>query len=61
MLLRTLPSLDGEVEKTEDGWTEARVKFLDSSEEEENEIYEKLIQSKVKTTTQNKHIRFSDE
>ncbi|KAL7437376.1 hypothetical protein ACHAXM_009093, partial [Skeletonema potamos] len=30
--------IDGEVEKTEDGWTEARVKFLDSSEEEENEI-----------------------
>jgi len=30
--------IDGEVDKTEDGWTEARVKFLDSSEEEENEI-----------------------
>mmetsp|Transcript_18699 Transcript_18699/g.37719 ORF Transcript_18699/g.37719 Transcript_18699/m.37719 type:complete len:376 (-) Transcript_18699:1193-2320(-) len=31
-------SIDGEVDKTEDGWTEARVKFLDSSEEEETEI-----------------------
>eukprot|EP00984_Skeletonema_dohrnii_P024967 scaffold14120_cov90-Skeletonema_dohrnii-CCMP3373.AAC.4 len=30
--------IDGEVDKTEDGWTEARVKFLDSSEEEETEI-----------------------
>jgi len=31
-------TIDGEVDKTEDGWTEARVKFLDSSEEEEREI-----------------------
>lgn len=30
--------IDGEVDKVEDGWTEARVKFLDSSEEEETEI-----------------------
>lgn len=30
--------IDGEVDKTEEGWTEARVKFLDSSEEEEKEI-----------------------
>ena len=31
-------TIDGEVDKMEEGWTEARVKFLDSSEEEENEI-----------------------
>eukprot|EP00986_Skeletonema_menzelii_P008651 scaffold3743_cov155-Skeletonema_menzelii.AAC.6 len=31
-------TIDGEVDKTEEGWTEARVKFLDSSEEEETEI-----------------------
>lgn len=30
--------VEGEVDKTEEGWTEARVKFLDSTEEEENEI-----------------------
>ena len=31
-------TIDGEVDKTEGGWTEARVRFLDSSDEEENEI-----------------------
>ncbi|KAL7448686.1 hypothetical protein ACHAWC_000837, partial [Mediolabrus comicus] len=31
-------TIEGEVDKMEEGWTEARVKFLDSSEEEENEI-----------------------
>lgn len=30
--------IEGEVEKTEEGWTEAQVKFLDSSDQEENEV-----------------------
>mmetsp|Transcript_13161 Transcript_13161/g.28581 ORF Transcript_13161/g.28581 Transcript_13161/m.28581 type:complete len:173 (+) Transcript_13161:428-946(+) len=30
--------IEGDVEKTSEGWTEAQVKFLDSSTEEENEI-----------------------
>ena len=30
--------IEGDVEKTEGGWTEARVKFLDSSAEEEGEV-----------------------
>lgn len=31
-------TIEGEVIKTTEGWTEANVKFLDSSEEEENEL-----------------------
>ena len=30
--------IEGDVEKTAEGWTEAQIKFLDSSAEEENEI-----------------------
>jgi len=30
--------IEGDVEKTEEGWTEAQVKFLDSRAEEENEV-----------------------
>mmetsp|Transcript_30703 Transcript_30703/g.56251 ORF Transcript_30703/g.56251 Transcript_30703/m.56251 type:complete len:368 (+) Transcript_30703:63-1166(+) len=30
--------IEGEVDKTEEGWTEAQVKFLDSQEEEEKEV-----------------------
>ena len=30
--------IEGDVERTEGGWTEARVKFLDSSAEEEGEV-----------------------
>ena len=30
--------IDGEVAKTEEGWTEARVQFLDSAQEEEKEV-----------------------
>ena len=50
----------------EDYVDEAEDEDEDEYEEDENEIYEKLIQSKAihsktQTTTQNKHIRFSDE
>mmetsp|Transcript_11809 Transcript_11809/g.20533 ORF Transcript_11809/g.20533 Transcript_11809/m.20533 type:complete len:373 (-) Transcript_11809:87-1205(-) len=30
--------IEGDVEKTDEGWTEAQVKFLDSQEEEEGEV-----------------------
>lgn len=32
--------IDGDIDKTEEGWTEAQVKFLDSTTEEEDEVSE---------------------
>ena len=43
--------IEGDVVKTEEGWTEAQIKFLDSSEEEENEINQFISQPSMEDPT----------
>ena len=43
--------IEGDVVKTEEGWTEAQIKFLDSSAEEENEINQFISQPSMEDPT----------